>query len=142
MLLLILLRKEFLLSRYKNETAIFMKILISLFVGLVLLVFVEDGFKGLFSSWNIPVLILRCFVNRFTAFKSMKTWNKRNRNAYTFFVQDQWAEINKTRTTKMTKSLFGNISKVEILLLKSYGIRSSILNKKSYFSKLLLAGMR
>ena len=37
---------------------------------------------------------------------------KRNRNAYTFFVQEQWAEINKTRTTKMTQSLFGKISKV------------------------------
>ena len=42
----------------------------------------------------------------------MKTRNKRNRNAYTFFVQEQWAEINKTRTTKMTQSLFGKISKV------------------------------
>ena len=48
----------------------------------------------------------------------MKTRNKRNRNAYTFFVQDQWAEINKTRTTKMTKSLFGNISKVENIALR------------------------
>ena len=37
---------------------------------------------------------------------------KRNKNAYIFFVQEQWAEINKTRTSKMTKSMFGNISKV------------------------------
>ena len=42
----------------------------------------------------------------------MKTRNKCNRNAYTFFVQEQWAEINKTRTKKMTQSLFGKISKV------------------------------
>ena len=49
----------------------------------------------------------------------MKTRNKRNRNAYTFFVQEQWAEINKTRTTKMTQSLFGKISKVSECPTKS-----------------------
>lgn len=55
---------------------------------------------------------------------------KRNRNAYTFFVQEQWAEINKTRTTKMTKSLFGSISKQIAVRWNSLDDKSVYIHKE------------
>jgi len=84
----------------------------------IVFAFVEYGFKGLFSvQITLELTVLGWSKLEPTSgtdfpLNLMKTRNKRNRNAYTFFVQEQWAEINKTRTTKMTQSLFGKISKV------------------------------
>ena len=76
----------------------------------------------------------------------MKIRNKRNRNAYTFFVQEQWAEINKTRTTKMTQSLFGEISKVPkrrvIVIFMTHKLLALRLKALNFsFSKLLPDGI-
>ena len=69
-------------------------------------------FQFKYKILEFTVLCLSKMERQLLPLYLMKTRNKRNRNAYTFFVQEQWAEINKTRTTKMTQSVFGKISKV------------------------------